>query len=167
MLKVLALAGAIAGGAVYGLYEYTDVFCTHCDSNKTCSLVAKTSCCDLKGALPSCCSEQHECCASNIGCCDSNALGSVAGTLAISAMVGHRATSSVAKANCDTTSPCCAGTKAAVAKKSSCCADPCPQCVVACEVCCPVGPIVCGDCCSVSAKTAVGGAAAVATTLKK
>lgn len=159
MFKVVALAGMIAGGAVYGLYEYTNVLCLHCDSQKTCGLTSKKSCCDAT-VEPECCVLQSE-------CCYQHALGSVAGTMAISTTVSKPAGCSVAKATCDTSSSCCSTTKVSAVKKATCCADPCPQCQVACEVCCPACPVVCGECCGVSVKTAVGGTAAIAASLKK
>lgn len=143
MFKVLALAGLVAGGAVYGLYEYTDLFCCHSDSQQACcqKLTAKKSCCD--GTTP----DQPSCCTSGDECCDVNALCCITGTAAIA---------SKTKSSCDNVSPCCTASAAAVAKKATCCATPCAACVAA------------GSTSSdLSAKAAVGGVAVFTSTPQK
>jgi hypothetical protein len=45
MFKIIALCGAIAGGATYGLYTQTDVFGSKCGGDG-CPLAALKSCCE-------------------------------------------------------------------------------------------------------------------------
>ena len=54
MFKIIALIGAIAGGATYGLYAHTDLFGSKCNGN--CPLTGKKLCCSEEPkATPSCC----------------------------------------------------------------------------------------------------------------
>jgi hypothetical protein len=144
MFKIIALIGAIAGGATYGLYAHTDLFNKHCDGGCPLSAQADPSpCCQNAQPKPDCCQTGSECCEPQSPCC------------------------AAPKAN--VASSCCASKTIPVSTtKAACCADPCPQCAVDCSVCCPACPSVCGSCCGLSTKAAIAGPAAiVAGALKK
>ena len=76
MFKILALVGAIAGGATYGLYAHTDLF-KQCDGSG-CPLTASAQpqpCCQESSvAKPSCCEETSPCCEEKAACCASKTL---------------------------------------------------------------------------------------------
>lgn len=122
MFKILALCGAIAGGATYGLYAHTDLF--KCDGG--CPLAGKKVSSDSSSAvLPPCCQRVDDCCESGDVCC-------ALGTAVSAGMTGSK------------TDSCCSLSKVSVAKKTApCCTDPCPACANGCDGC----PICGGDCC--------------------
>jgi hypothetical protein len=106
MFKILALVGAIAGGATYGLYAHTDLF-KQCDGSG-CPLSASSQpqpCCQESSvAKPSCCEETSPCCEEKAACCASKTL--------IAAGVA----------------PCCASQTIPVSvAKSGCCAASCDE----------------------------------------
>ena len=53
MFKIIALIGAIAGGATYGLYAHTDLFGGKCNGN--CPLMGKKPCCSEEPKATSAC----------------------------------------------------------------------------------------------------------------
>jgi hypothetical protein len=146
MFKILALVGAIAGGATYGLYSHTDLFNNQC-GGKGCPLTAaaetKPCCQDSTDLKPSCCEPSAPCCEETASCCATKAA----------------AAKSVAS--------CCKSQTIPVSTKAACCTDPCPLCATACEVCCPACPTVCGACCGVSVKVAIAGPAGVVAGAQK
>src|SRR5262245_43440055 len=142
MFKILALVGAIAGGATYGLYAHTDLFkCTGNGCQLSASAEPKPCCQTYPEASPSCSEKSSSCCEEVSPCC-------AAKTLAVAGVA-----------------PACASQTIPVSvTKSACCPAPCDECVkAACTGC-----DACSTCCSVSAKAAIGGSAAfVAGALKK
>jgi hypothetical protein len=156
MFKVIALVGALAGGAAYGVYSHTDYFGDNCPfGGKKCCQTGAT-----EAASPSCCATPCPACSKGCDeCCDVCDLCCGAATSVISA------TSPEPQAGC----PACAGLKVSATRtaKAACCADPCPLCATSCETCCPACPTVCGACCGTSAKAAVAGPAAVVVGITK
>lgn len=161
MFKIIALCGALVGGAAYGLYTQTDLLGGKCGGNG-CPL-ASLKCCEGKDtATPSCCANPCPACTPVCdGCPDCEAGCSTCCDSAKAVAPAPRSASTC----CSTTavsakSPCCA-TAPVSAKKASCCANPCPDCVKAACDACPT----CADCCGGAAQAAVAGA--FATTPRK
>lgn len=64
MFKVIALIGAVAGGATYGIYHYGP---NSCDG--TCPLSRKSCCSDAPKPDPAdCCASHEPCCGDSAGC---------------------------------------------------------------------------------------------------
>ena len=108
MFKIIALVGAIAGGATYALYTHTDLFGDSCII--TCPLAAEKSCCEGKAATaPPCCPSSDS--TISIGsdeCCEAT------------------------KAATAASNPACCLTQASIKKPSACCATLCPECETGC-----------------------------------
>lgn len=118
MFKVIALVGAIAGGATYGLYSQTDIFGGKCNGG-ACSLEAKKSCCEGKEATtPSCCATPCPACAKGCDeCCE---------VCEVCCAEGKAVTATASAPKADA---CCA-TKVSAVKASPCCAEPCGECTI-------------------------------------
>lgn len=130
MFKILALCGAIAGGATYGLYTHTDLFKCH----GGCPL-AGTKVSSDSAVVPPCCQRVDDCCESGDICCE----------------LGTAVSAGLTGSNTDT---CCSLTRVSAAKKSApCCAVACAACGTSCDGC-PICVADCGDCCGVTAKAA-------------
>lgn len=112
MFKMIALVGAIAGGATYGLYAHTGVF-SKC-SEGGCPLAAMKSCCE----------ESKPCCEKSEPCCDAEK-GSTAPVSVASASCCSIKASAPKPTCCATPCPACA---------AGC--DGCPICAVDCSDCC-------------------------------
>jgi hypothetical protein len=172
MFKVIAILGAVAGGAGYGLYAHTDLF-----NNETAPLTKK-SCCqgkDATTATPSCCATPCPSCADGCDGCplcevDCSACCGSAASVAAAAKKPE-ACCAAKKPCCETQEACCATTSpvsarvAKTKKAPSCCANPCAACADGCDWC-PLCEVDCSACCGLSANTAVAGPAAVAGVVK-
>src|SRR5262249_54891770 len=118
MFKMVALLGLVAGGAGYGLYTHTDLFC--CKGGHGCCLLPNKPCCDDAATpSPSCCTAGSECCDASAECCLTDKHATAASK-----------TASGAKAKSCCGDVCCPACPA-------CCSDCCG------EVCCPVCPACC------------------------
>jgi hypothetical protein len=75
MFKILALVGAIAGGATYGLYAHTDLFkCGGGDCPLSVSAETKPCCQTSNEAAPSCCEKISTCSEEASPCCAAKTL---------------------------------------------------------------------------------------------
>lgn len=148
MFKLIALIGAVAGGATYGIYEsgYLD---RDCDGGG-CSISKPLPCCAEKpnpeGSAESCEGETSSCCsakakpfAAKTSCCSEE---------------GADPTSLVSAKGVE---------KAATKAAAFCCPNPCLACVlIACDGCAECATCCGGD----NAKGAVAGMAVVAAKVK-
>lgn len=131
MFKVIALIGAVAGGATYGYYQYGYEGC----DGGTCPLSRKSCCADAPQPA-------GDCCASHDACCDDKVASAKASCCAESA-----------------TCPTGFFTSAKTSKAAPCCANPCAACADGCDWC-PICEIDCSGCCGLTANAAVAGPAA-------
>lgn len=122
MFKIIALVGAIAGGATYGLYAHTDLFGYKCDGSR-CALVAKLPCCEGDGPTvysPPCCDKPCAACADGCDGCplceiDCSACCTAVATAISTGAVNAKPDCCSLKASCCEAKPALSSANAAVA----------------------------------------------------